>query len=330
MEHRRYRIRFEPEVQQPIIEREEDPIHAPGVFAKVTLPWANELILLGDVQVHEVKLGRPVWTLPLSTTEDADQLVDDALEAQEELEEREENQAVAIRDVLNSSDEEDENRPSIVFEPDGSTEWALYILARIDPEEELEEEEPQTWVLLDGRTGLASCRDKVTEEQLSDSEFYVEREKLEPPDNVFGTGPGLNAGGGLGGGLGGLFGSLGGGMSIGGKAGGGGGGRGQGGRAGSGGQSGLEGVSNQAGGGLGAGGLSAEGGSGQRGGGRGDQGSIGSGARPSVGRAGGGLDQSRQGQTRPSAGEQLDGELDDADLTEEERNAIEESFQVMN
>ncbi|MBN2560746.1 MAG: hypothetical protein JXQ75_07445, partial [Phycisphaerae bacterium] len=39
-------------------------------------------------------------------------------------------------------------------------------------------------VVLDGRTGLVHVREKVTEDELSDPEFYVEREKLELPDDV--------------------------------------------------------------------------------------------------------------------------------------------------
>jgi type II secretory pathway pseudopilin PulG len=188
MEHRRYRIRFEPGEQQPLIEYERNPIRSPGEFEPVSFGWAQEQILLGDVQVYEVTPGRPYWTEPLSVTGSADQLEEDQEEGEEEEvaaesdEERREQEAFLWGGLRDEDIEVDENRPTIVFEADGSSDWATLILARIDPEQELEEEEQQLWVVLDGRTGLASIRDQVTEEMLEDEEFYVEREKLELPD----------------------------------------------------------------------------------------------------------------------------------------------------
>lgn len=186
MEHRRYRIRFEPESQQPLVEYEPDPIRRAGAFEPVPSDWAEEAKLLGDVQVHEVQLGRPIWTKPLSMTSDPDALEEEE-EEEEALEEGfgedDHQRDLFLRSIpLNEDVEVDENRPMIVFEADGSCDWATLILARVDPAEELEEETPQLWVVLDGRTGLAFVRDQVTEEQLSDPEFFVEREKLELPD----------------------------------------------------------------------------------------------------------------------------------------------------
>jgi len=184
MEHRRHRIRFDPEHQQPFIEIESDPIRRPGEFDTITSGWAVEPILLGDVQVHEVRLGRPVWTMSLATTDDADEVEEEAgLGFEQESEDEEREREAFLSNVAADEDiEVDENRLMIVFEADGSSEWATLVLARIDPEDELEEEEPQLWVLLDGRTGLSTERDNVTEEELADSDFFVDRQKLEPAD----------------------------------------------------------------------------------------------------------------------------------------------------
>jgi len=192
LEHRRYRIRFEPNQQQPIIEYEPDPIRRSGEFEPVTSGWAAEAVLLAEVQVHEIRLGRPVWTKPLSITSNPDELEKEQEEEEEEDEGTEaefgadeHERELFLRSMpLDEDIEVDENRPMIVFEADGSSDWAVLVQARVDPEEELEEEEQQLWVVLDGRTGLAYVREKVTEEQLSDPEFFVEREKLELPDIV--------------------------------------------------------------------------------------------------------------------------------------------------
>lgn len=190
LEHRRFRIRFEPGVQQPIFEWEPDPIFFPGEWAVSTAGWTREPILLSDVQIHEIQLGRPFWTEPLASTSDPDTLREAAKEAEKQrLEDEAENFSVENRHRLEQTEdaEVDENRPFILFEADGSTHWALLIIARVDPEEELDEDEEQLWVLLDGRTGLAGVREKVTEEQMGDDEFFVEREKLERSDKTGGS-----------------------------------------------------------------------------------------------------------------------------------------------
>ncbi|MBN2560838.1 MAG: hypothetical protein JXQ75_07905, partial [Phycisphaerae bacterium] len=148
MQHRRHRIRFLPEQQQPLIEYEPDPVHHPGVFEPVEEGWAKEPVLLAEVQIHEVRLGRPVWTKPLPRDGNPDELraEDQELEGAEERdEEQRREEAEFLNGVLADEIEEvDENRPMIVFEVDGSSDWVTLILARVDPEEELEEEEPQT------------------------------------------------------------------------------------------------------------------------------------------------------------------------------------------
>jgi type II secretory pathway pseudopilin PulG len=188
MEHRRFRLRFVPGEQQPLIEWEPDPIQYPGVFEPAKRPWAKEPVLLADVQVHRVTFGRPEWTLPLSTTsQDEQELAKEEKKRLEQTDEEKIQEQKFLRGALMNGDgdkEDDEYRPMVVFGPDGSTEWATFVVARLDPEEELLEEMEQVWVVLDGRTGLATIREQVTEEQLADPEFYVAREKLELPDDL--------------------------------------------------------------------------------------------------------------------------------------------------
>ncbi len=190
MEHRRYRVRFEPERQHPFIEVELDPILRPNEWEEVESAWARQArdsLLLADVQVHEIRPGRPLYLEAISINDDPSTLMD---EAEQELEDAEEaaEEGFDPGSAQSSMDEDgieiDEDRPIIVFEADGSTEWVTIVLTRVPLDEALEEDSEQTWVVVDGRTGLASIRESVTEEQLADPEFYVQREKLEPPDTV--------------------------------------------------------------------------------------------------------------------------------------------------
>ncbi|HKQ49607.1 MAG TPA: prepilin-type N-terminal cleavage/methylation domain-containing protein [Phycisphaerae bacterium] len=187
LEHRRHRVRFSPGEQQPVIEVEPDPIIEPGLWVPAYYDWAEEPALLADIEVHRVLPGRPAYMRPVSVSEEG---VVDPLEAEPVAEE--ETSAVestsaklqaARSDGMGGQEIEiDELRPIILFEADGSAEWATLVLSRIAPTEELPEEEPQSWVVLDGRTGLATIRDAVTQKQLNDPTFYVQREKLEIPD----------------------------------------------------------------------------------------------------------------------------------------------------
>jgi len=184
LENRRYRVRFPEESQQPVIERESDPIRFPGVFEPVTAAWASEPVLLADVQVHHVVLGRPAWTKPLSRIDDAAALKKEQKELEEDDSTKRERQRLLRGLTVDDAEGEEDARPMIVFESDGSAEWATLVLSRLSPKDELEETTPQLWVVLDGRTGLARVRPQITEEQLSDPEFYVEWEKLDLPDTV--------------------------------------------------------------------------------------------------------------------------------------------------
>ncbi|HVP13778.1 MAG TPA: prepilin-type N-terminal cleavage/methylation domain-containing protein [Phycisphaerae bacterium] len=184
MEHRRFRVRLAKGDQQPRIECEIDPINQPGVYVASTAAWAKEPMLLADVQIHDVQPGRPVYLQPLSITSDPDSARKLAEKVQQDKEEREKLRS-GFEKKTDQEEEADPLRPEIVFEPDGTpNDWATLIVARMKPEETLEETDQQIWIVLDGRTGMATIREKVTTDQLSDPTFYVQREKLELPDVV--------------------------------------------------------------------------------------------------------------------------------------------------
>jgi len=177
-DHKRYRVRFDEGLQQPLVEVEPDAINAAGEWFETTEAWAEENTLLGDVRVHAVKLGRPVYLTPQQTRDDAEAESDEGLSgvltrAQEEV-----SQLVQGKKGLGDG----ETWPAIIFDVDGRTDWATVILAKIDPDEELKPEDEQRWVVLDGRTGLAQVTEQVTETQLADAGFYVDRDKLGMPE----------------------------------------------------------------------------------------------------------------------------------------------------
>lgn len=182
LNHRRVRIRFEPEKQTPIIEMEKDPIEYPGEWLAVESPWTRERILLEDVQVHDIEMGRPLHLRPISFDESADQAEEDAEEEQDQEDTTEFDAASPNAPSANEDIEIDDNRPIIMFEADGSCDWYTIKLTRVPLEQELTDDDKQTWIVLDGRTGLASVAEPVTEEQLADTEFYIDRKNLEMPE----------------------------------------------------------------------------------------------------------------------------------------------------
>jgi type II secretory pathway pseudopilin PulG len=185
MDHCRYRIRFAPGEQQPYIEYEPDPIRAAGEYFPATAGWAQESPLMGDIEVHEVRPGRPEFLTPVATEPEAEP-APEATEVEgrtegELMELQQEQEEFTLSTAALGEAEIDEHRPPIVFEPDGSSDWATIILARIPPTEDLAEDDPQKWVLIDGRTGIAVVREVVTEEQVAFGDFTIAREKLLPP-----------------------------------------------------------------------------------------------------------------------------------------------------
>lgn len=151
----RYRVRFpredeidsEGEERQPLVECEDDPFREPGVFNLVTEPWARGETFLGEVRCSEVRLGRPTL---------------------DELEEKfisqdlgEELEAVA--------DEYEKGYPPLVFETDGTCEWATFVLTdapRAADEKEVEAH-ARVEVILDGLTGLIWLQRPFFEEEIA-------------------------------------------------------------------------------------------------------------------------------------------------------------------
>jgi prepilin-type N-terminal cleavage/methylation domain-containing protein len=150
---KRYRIRFcedgEEDAlggdQQPLVEREDDPFEEPDVFNLVTDPWAVGNTFLGEVWCAEIRLGRPTI---------------------ERLRER----RSQIEEALDEEFEDfDARRLPLIFEPDGTSEWATFVVVADAPRgidvEQLEDYE-RIEVIYEGETGLAWLQRPFYEEEL--------------------------------------------------------------------------------------------------------------------------------------------------------------------
>ncbi len=155
---KRYRIRFATEneqdplggTQQPLIEREDDPIHEPEVFNLVTQPWAVGKTLIGEVRCAEVRLGRP-------------QIVD--------LIDRRDQAAEDVARALKGRDEEQEfdpELPPLYIEPDGTSRWATFVLTEAPAEVQADDLEDYKTieVILEGLTGLCWLQRPFYDEEL--------------------------------------------------------------------------------------------------------------------------------------------------------------------
>ena len=159
---KRYRIRFPMEDEldplggdcQPLVEREDDPIHEPEVFNLVTAPWAVGNTLLGDVWCAEVRLGRPTVAL-LRELESRHEVEDEVEEAYQDFE---------------------PERLPLIVEPDGTSEWATFVLTDAPRDIELEDiffydelveqEYGAVQVILEGATGMAWLQRPLYEEEI--------------------------------------------------------------------------------------------------------------------------------------------------------------------
>ena len=151
----RYRIRFPEEDeedplggdQQPLVEREDDPLEEPEVFNLVTAPWAVGTTLLGHVWCAEVRLGRPTATELLDLDEKRSEIADALDEAFEDF-------SPHLRPV--------------VFEPDGASEWVTFVLTEAPREVELDELEDyeRIEVIFEGHTGMVWLQRPLYEEEL--------------------------------------------------------------------------------------------------------------------------------------------------------------------
>ncbi|HUN82386.1 MAG TPA: GspH/FimT family pseudopilin [Phycisphaerae bacterium] len=178
MQHRRFRIRFEPDSQQPFIEMEPDPIAAAGQYVPAVASWASEDALPQMIHIHDVIPGRPAYLTPVSNASPEDTGDEVGVETTTDLNESNAGQPFSAQSDAMKDAPTDQHRPSIVFEPDGSTDWATVVVSEIPPSEKLNSGDRQYWVILDGRTGLAKVREGITDEELASTEFSIPREKL--------------------------------------------------------------------------------------------------------------------------------------------------------
>jgi hypothetical protein len=156
-EGKRYRIRFPKEKekekdalggdQQPLIEREDDPIRNPEVFHEVTAPWAFGKTLLGKVWCVEVRLGRPTI---------------------EDLRVRREKITEVSDELLRSPENFEPEYPPLYIEPDGSSEWATFTLTNAPRGTKIDELEdhPRIDLIVEGTTGLAWMQRPFYDEEL--------------------------------------------------------------------------------------------------------------------------------------------------------------------
>lgn len=147
LEGKRYQIRFPREDEeeenlliddrQPIIEREDDPIRHPEEFVLVTEPWVVGRTFLDKVWCARVRLGKPTIELLRQERDAVAEGLDRAVE--EELEDF------------------DVQRPPLVFEPDGTSRWATFVVTDAPSDIDIGDlvEYATIEVILEAETGLA-------------------------------------------------------------------------------------------------------------------------------------------------------------------------------
>jgi len=189
---KRYRIRWPDEeayetaeetgeTLQPIIEVEKDSIREPGEFTECTELWALGDTLYEGIQCAEVRLGRPK-TIEDEMREEEEELehIADGVEEMFEEDDGLEDLFDGSADETGTGEEEDPNRPAVVFEADGTVEWATILLT---DGTENEDGELQTWeVIVDGRTGKVGWRRTMTEYEFE--EALAEREEQEEQHKI--------------------------------------------------------------------------------------------------------------------------------------------------
>jgi hypothetical protein len=149
---RRYRFRFPSEgeedplggLNQPVIEREDDPLREPEVFNLVTAPWAFGKTLHDDVWCAEVRIGRPT--------------IEDLQQRRNRIEER----------VTEELEEFEALQLPLFVEPDGTSPWVTFVLTLAPRGTDVEqlEDHPTLEVIYDGSTGLAWVQRPFYEEEL--------------------------------------------------------------------------------------------------------------------------------------------------------------------
>lgn len=149
---KRYRVRFPEDNeedplggdQQPLIEREDDPIDEPGIFNLVTSPWAVGKTILGEAWCAEVRLGRPTIEMLRRTRSEIRDLIDEELQ------------------------DFSPERPPLIIEPDGTSDWATFVLTTAPRDTSIDDLDnyERVEVILDGETGLAWLQRSFYDEEL--------------------------------------------------------------------------------------------------------------------------------------------------------------------
>ncbi|MFH0980612.1 MAG: prepilin-type N-terminal cleavage/methylation domain-containing protein [Planctomycetota bacterium] len=163
LDGKRYRLRFPRENEldsegtdvQPIIECEEEPFQAPGVYVPVTSPWTRGETLLEGVWCVKVHLDKPT----------VEQLLANLDDVQAELDKKEKEQDPFYQEFI---EEFEEDYPPLVFEPDGTSEWATFVVAEAprDADERTLADAKRIEVIYDGLTGLVWLQRPFYEEEL--------------------------------------------------------------------------------------------------------------------------------------------------------------------
>jgi prepilin-type N-terminal cleavage/methylation domain-containing protein len=165
LEGRRLRIRFpredeidgQGEQRQPIVEIEDDPIEYPDDFRPLLDAWAMGETLQRGVRCAQVRLGKPTIELLLGEVDEDRQTLED-IEKDLDL-------------------KLDEGFPPLIFETDGTSEWATFVLTDApadveyedlaEPGDGTDQEYGRIEVILDGLLGLAWLQRPLYEEELN-------------------------------------------------------------------------------------------------------------------------------------------------------------------
>lgn len=144
---KRYRIRFAGEDEeikgvdrrQPIVEREVDPVREPELYVPVNAHWTVGETLLGNIWCAEVRMGRPT------------------IESLQELRRRGRDDVSEEMRKQRDAEHFEPERPPLVIEPDGASEWVTFVLTDAPPNTPVEnlEEFAQLEVICEGSTGLS-------------------------------------------------------------------------------------------------------------------------------------------------------------------------------
>lgn len=158
LDSKRYRIRFPRKEelddlgtrQQPMVEREDDPMERPDEFLPVRASWAVGQTLLSNVRCAEIRLGRPLIVDLKLRRESATTQLDEALESR------------------NQSEKFERELPPIYIEPDGTSDWATLVLTQAAEEVPINELWNQKGidVIVDGLSGLVWLQRPFYDEEL--------------------------------------------------------------------------------------------------------------------------------------------------------------------